>query len=68
MAKKKKEFIVTYRSMEHYEVLGWIEAEDIKEAKKKAKKKLDREAKYYNVPVAEIAEWGEESDEILFDI
>lgn len=66
--KKTKEYIVTYRSLEHYEVLGWIEAESLEEAKKKAKKTLSREAKHYSVADAEIAEWGKDKGEILFDI
>ncbi len=63
-----KDYIITYRSQEHYEVLGWVEADSLEDAKKKAKKTLSREAKYYSVPEAEIAEWGKEKDGILFDI
>ncbi len=68
MSKKMKEYIVTYRSLEHYEVLGWVEAESLEEARKKAKKSLAKEAKHYSVADAEIAEWGKEKAEVLFDI
>jgi len=55
--KEKKEYIVTYRSEEHYEVLGWIMASSIEDAQKKAQKELLKESKYYKVIDAKIAEW-----------
>ena len=67
MKKKEKEYIVTYRSREHFEVLGWIAASSIKEAKKKAQQELLKEAKYYNVPEAEIGEW-KGGDTIYFNL
>lgn len=65
--KQKKEYIVTYRSQEHYEVLGWVSAPSMEEAKKKAQKGLLKEAKYYRVAEAKIAEW-KNSDNVHFDI
>lgn len=57
----EKEYIVTYRSQEHYEVLGWVRAKSLEEAKKTAQVQLLMEAQRYNVREAEIAEWGENS-------
>jgi hypothetical protein len=54
--------------LEHFEVLGWVEAESMEEAKKKAKKELIREANHYSVAEADIAEWGKDQDKVLFDI
>ncbi len=65
--KQKKEYIITYKSQEHCEVLGWVNAFSIEEAKKKAKKELLKEAKYYEVIDARIAEW-KNSNDIHFDI
>jgi hypothetical protein len=66
--KKNKEYIIIYRSLEHFEVLDWVEAESMEEAKKKAKKELIREANHYSVAEADIAEWGKDQDKVLFDI
>ena len=69
MANKKiqKDFIVTYRSREHYEVLGWVRAFSIEEAKKKVQKELLAEVKFYNVKEARIGEWKGEGS-IFFNI
>ena len=60
---KEKEYIVTYKSEEHYEVLGWVKASSMSEAKTKAQQELLKEAKFYEVAEAEIAEW--ENPEII---
>ena len=57
----EKEYILTYKSQEHFEVLGWVRAKSLEEAKKIAQIQLLIEAKRYNVTEAEIAEWGENS-------
>jgi hypothetical protein len=57
----EKEYILTYKSQEHFEVLGWVRAKSLEEAKKTAQIQLLIEAKRYNVKEAEIAEWGENS-------
>ena len=57
--KKTNEYIVTYKSQEHYEVLGWVRASSVEEAIKKAKKGLSGEAKAYKVANAQIAKWIE---------
>ncbi len=54
---KKKEYIVVYRSEEHFEVLGFVNAENIEEAKKAALTELASEAKHYDVAEAEMAEY-----------
>jgi hypothetical protein len=54
--KKEKEYVITYQSKEHYEVLGYVRASTLTEAKEKAKIKLLPEAKYYGVTEAEIDE------------
>ena len=64
---KEKEYIITYRSREHFEVLGWVMAPSITEAKKKAQQELLKKAKYYNVPEAEIGEW-KDGEKIRFNI
>lgn len=51
-----KEYIIIYKSQEHYEVLGFVRAPNMEEAKKRAHKKLLPEAKYYSVIDAEINE------------
>lgn len=66
-AETKKEYIITYKSAEHHEVLGWIEASSMKQAKKKAKKFLLGEAEHYGVEEAEIAEWRN-GDTVSFDL
>lgn len=53
----EKEYIITYRSVEHYEVVGWVRARTIKEAKKKAQRELINDARRYDVKEAKIAEW-----------
>ena len=55
--KKNKEYIITYQSQEHFEVLGWVKAKNMEEAIKKAKKELILDIKKYNVRHGEIAEW-----------
>jgi len=68
MVKKSlRKYIITYQSEEHYEVLGYVEAESIDDAVKRAKEELKTEAKFYEVGKAKIAEIiGEEK--IIFDI
>jgi len=53
----QKEFIITYRSREHYEVLGWVKASSLKKAKEKAKKELIEDTTRYHVPEAQIGEY-----------
>lgn len=65
--KQKKEYIITYRSQEHYEVLGWVTAPSMEEAKKKAQQELLSEARHYKVTNAEIGEW-KEGDTIHFNL
>lgn len=67
MTQEKKEYIVTYRSLEHYEVLGWVKAISIEEAKKNAQKELGGVANYYKITEAEIAEW-KKGETIHFNI
>lgn len=55
--KEQKEYIITYKSMEHFEVLGWVRASSMEEAIKKAKKELVGEIKKYSVTDGEISEW-----------
>jgi len=45
----EKEYILTYKSQEHFEVLGWVRAKSLEEAKKIAQIQLLIEAKRYNV-------------------
>lgn len=52
----EKEFIVVYKSLEHMEVLGYINAQSLEKAIKVAQTKLLPEAKYYEVSEAEISE------------
>ena len=59
----EKEYILTYKSEEHFEVLGWVKASSMSEAKTKAQQELLKEAKFYEVAEAEIAEW--ENPEII---
>lgn len=65
--RQKKEYIITYRSQEHYEVLGWVIASSMKEAKKRAQKELLEKVRQYNVVEAKIAEW-KNGENILFNI
>lgn len=53
-----KEYIVTYNSEEHFEVIGWVSADSMEEAKGVAKEELAKEAEYYGASEAEIAEFG----------
>ncbi len=53
---QKKEYVVIYRSLEHFEVLGFIKADSLEEAKASAQKELLDDAKHYKVAEAEIAE------------
>jgi len=59
------DYIITYRSFEHYEVLGWIRAKTLEEAKNKAIKKFEKEIELYGVSDAMIAEWSN-SDNVHF--
>lgn len=61
----QKEYIIVYRSKEHFEVLGFVNAENIEEARKKAITDLRSEAKYYGVEEAEISEYPA-SEDIIF--
>jgi len=63
----KKEYVVIYQSQEHFEVLGFINASSIEEAKSATQEKLLNEAKHYNVAEAEIAEL-KDVEKISFDI
>jgi len=68
MSKTKLEkYIITYQSQEHYEVLGYVEAENIDDAIKYAKENLKIEAKFYEVKEAKIAKFVNEKP-IFFDI
>lgn len=51
------EYIITYKSIEHYEVLGWVQAKSLEDAKKEALKKFKNEIKRYGIVDATIAEW-----------
>ncbi len=53
---KEKEYIIVYKSEEHFEVLGYVRAPSLEEAKKRAQFKLLPEAKYYSVSEATINE------------
>jgi len=64
---KEKEYVVIYESEEHFEVLGYIKAYSLEEAKEKARRELLSEAQYYNVTDAEIDEISQ-SDYVSFDI
>lgn len=57
MRKKNKEYIITYRSNEHYEVLGWVKAASASQAFKKARKELKAEIERYGVINATVGEW-----------
>lgn len=64
---REKEYIIIYESEEHYEVLGYVRASSLEEAKKKAQEELLEEARYYNVTEAEIDEIAN-YDQIFFDL
>ncbi len=63
----KKQYVIIYRSLEHFEVLGFVTADSIEEAEDRAKKELLVEAKHYMVTEAEIAEL-KDLNKISFDI
>jgi len=68
MAKTKLEkYVVIYESQEHHEVLGYVTAESVEDAIKRARKELKTEAKFYDVGEAKIAKLVDEK-EIFFDI
>jgi predicted transcriptional regulator len=64
---KLEKYVIIYQSQEHYEVLGYISAENIEDAIKRAKEELKKEAKFYDVEAAKIAKLVGEK-EIFFDI
>ena len=64
---KLEKYVVIYQSEEHYEVLGYLEADNIDDAIKHAKEDLRAEAKIYEVEDAKIAKISDEK-EIIFDI
>ena len=63
----QKEYVIIYESQEHFEVLGFVDANNLEEAKIKAQKELLDEAKKYNVVEAEVAEL-KDLNEIIFKI
>jgi hypothetical protein len=64
---KLEKYVIIYESQEHYEVLAYIEANNIKDAIEKARRELKKEVKRYDVEKAKIARIGDEKD-IEFDI
>ena len=58
MEKAKKDFVVFYRSAEHYEILGFVRAVSLEEAEKKAVEELDYEASHYGIAKGMIFEMG----------
>jgi len=63
----KKEYVVIYKSLEHFEVLGFVKADSLEEAKEIAQKEFLDEAKHYEVVEAEIAEL-KDLEKIFFNI
>jgi len=57
MNKKSKGYIITYRSNEHYEVLGWVKAASASQALEKARRELKKEIERYGVINATLGEW-----------
>jgi len=53
---KQKEFVVIYKSREHYEILGFVRAESPEEAVEKAKRDLNYDARHYGVGRAMVFE------------
>lgn len=53
---QKKEYIIIYQSLEHFEVLGFVKADSLEEARVLAQKELLNDAKQYKTAEAEIAE------------
>lgn|GEM_PF-4432990 len=49
MPKGKKDYVVFYRSLEHYEILGFVRALSQEEAIENAKKSLLEKSKHYGV-------------------
>jgi len=64
---QKKEYVVIYQSLEHFEVLGFVNADSLEEAKAIAQKELLDEAKHYKIVEAEIAEL-KDLEKIFFNI
>jgi len=64
---KLEKYAVIYQSHEHYEVLGYVEAENAEHAIERAKEELKTEAKLYEVEEAKIAKLVNEKP-IFFDI
>lgn len=62
-----KDYIITYRSLEHYEVLGWIRAESMQEAKQEIKN-FSEQIKKYGVKNVMIAEWKNGESVFLGDV
>ena len=56
--KSVREYIITYRSREHYEVLGWVRASSPGEAVARARSELKNEIARYSVVNAVAAEWN----------
>jgi len=52
----EKDYVVVYKSHEHYEVLGFVRAHSMKKAQKKAKKSLAYESKWYGIENAMVFE------------
>lgn len=65
--KQLKNYVVIYQSQEHYEVLGYLKASNMKEAIGRAKTELKMEARKYEVREASIGEVKSE-EKITFDI
>jgi len=65
--KQLKNYVVIYQSQEHYEVLGYLKASNMKEAIARAQKELKMEARKYEVREASIGEVKSE-EKITFDI
>lgn len=63
----QKEYVIIYESHEHFEVLGFVNAGNLEEAKTRAQEELSAEAKKYNVVEAEIAELKDLND-IIFKV
>ncbi len=64
---QKKEYVVIYQSQEHFEVLGFVKADSLEEAKEIVQKELLDGAKHYKVAEAEIAEL-KDLEKIFFNI
>lgn len=64
---QEKEYVIFYKSVEHFEIVGFVNAQNMEEAKKNAQQELFLDAKKYNVKEAEIAEI-EDLDKVSFNI